>query len=189
LLIINHGAATATNVIVTNPIPSGNPEITFLPSASDTACSVVSGSITCNLGNGPSGQARALSIAFFVPTVSSCTPVTIHNVANVRADQEDTNFTNNVSNTISTTLLCPSVTVDPTPLNDPYIPYNTYIPYEHYDSYMEQGSSSRGICRTLERTHGSVSKRRGKKKVRISKGLERLLKECRSYGRIRNLEG
>jgi uncharacterized repeat protein (TIGR01451 family) len=90
LAVTNNGPATATNVIVTDALPSA---VTYL-SATTTAgtCSEANGTVTCLLGT----MANAGTATVTVLTLAGM-PSIISNTATVSADQTDPNLLNNTS--------------------------------------------------------------------------------------------
>ncbi len=107
----NAGPATATNVVVSDVIPSG---LTFNAAASSAGC-VLNGngtSVLCNNFNLNSGESKSFTIAFTVPTIANCTTSTIQNTATVSSSSTDPSSSNNTSQTVSTTATCPVVQVD-----------------------------------------------------------------------------
>jgi uncharacterized repeat protein (TIGR01451 family) len=90
LAITNNGPASATNVTVTDPLPSA---VIFL-SATTTAgtCSEAGGTVTCLLGT----MANAGTATVTILTLAG-TPSVISNTATVSADQTDPNLLNNSS--------------------------------------------------------------------------------------------
>jgi uncharacterized repeat protein (TIGR01451 family) len=90
LAVTNNGPASATNVIVTDPLPSA---VTYL-SASTTAgtCSEADSTVTCLLGT----MANAGTATVTILTLAG-TPSVVSNTATVSADQTDPNPNNNSS--------------------------------------------------------------------------------------------
>ena len=90
LAVTNNGPASATNVTVTDPLPSA---VTFL-SATTTAgtCSEAGGTVTCLLGT----MANAGTATVTILTLAGM-PGVIVNIATVSADQTDPNLLNNIS--------------------------------------------------------------------------------------------
>ncbi len=90
LAITNGGPASATDVIVTDPLPSA---VTYL-SATTTAgtCSQAGGTVTCLLGTMTNGATATVTIV----TLAGATGVA-SNTATVSADQTDPVLTNNSS--------------------------------------------------------------------------------------------
>jgi uncharacterized repeat protein (TIGR01451 family) len=93
LAITNNGPASATNVVVTDPLPSS---VTYL-SATTTAgtCSEAGGTVTCLLGT----MANAGTATVTILTLAGA-PGVISNTATVSADQTDPNLLNNSSTQI-----------------------------------------------------------------------------------------
>jgi uncharacterized repeat protein (TIGR01451 family) len=90
LAVTNGGPATATNVIVTDTLPSS---VTYL-SASTTAgtCSEASSTVTCLLGT----MANAGTATVTIVTLAGAPSIAV-NTATVKADQADPNLNNNTS--------------------------------------------------------------------------------------------
>ncbi len=90
LTVTNDGPASATNVIVTDPLPSA---VTYL-SATSTAgtCSEAGGTVTCQLGT----MANAATATVTIVTLAAA-PGMASNTATVSADQTDPNQANNTS--------------------------------------------------------------------------------------------
>jgi uncharacterized repeat protein (TIGR01451 family) len=90
LIVTNNGPATATNVIVADPLPT---DVTYL-SVNTTAgtCSEAGGTVTCLLGT----MANAGSATVSILTLAGA-PGTASNTATVSADQTDSNPINNTS--------------------------------------------------------------------------------------------
>ena len=100
LAVTNNGPATATNVTVTDTLPS---TVTYLSSTTTQGtCSEAGGTVTCLLG--PMLNAGTATISIL--TIPGQAGV-ISNTANVTADQTDPNLANNTS-TISVTVLQPT---------------------------------------------------------------------------------
>jgi uncharacterized repeat protein (TIGR01451 family) len=95
LAVTNNGPASATNVIVTDALPSA---VTYL-SATTTAgtCSEANGTVTCLLGTMPNAGTATVTIL----TLAGM-PSLILNTATVSADQTDPNLLNNTSTQIET---------------------------------------------------------------------------------------
>ena len=90
LTVTNNGPAPATNVMVTDPLPS---DFTFL-SANTTAgtCSEAGGTVTCSLGT----MANAANATVTILTLTGA-PGTATNTATVSANETDPNPNNNTS--------------------------------------------------------------------------------------------
>lgn len=100
LAITNNGPATATDVTITDTLPS---TVTYLSStATQGSCSEAGGTVTCLLGTMLDAGTATVSIL----TIPGQAGV-ISNTANVTADQTDSNLTNNTS-TVSVTVLQPT---------------------------------------------------------------------------------
>jgi uncharacterized repeat protein (TIGR01451 family) len=85
ITVINLGPDAATNVVVTDTLPSG---VTFVSASS--GCVHSAGVVTCNLGDIPAGGSVTITI---VVTVTA--PGTISNTATVTSDTLDPNTANN----------------------------------------------------------------------------------------------
>jgi uncharacterized repeat protein (TIGR01451 family) len=100
LAITNNGPASATDVIVTDPLPSA---VTYL-SASTTAgtCSEAGGTVTCLLGTMANAATATVTIVTLAATQGQAA-----NTATVSADQTDPNPANN-SSTQTETIVAPT---------------------------------------------------------------------------------
>jgi len=85
ITVTNGGPDAATNVVVTDTLPSG---VTFV--SASPGCVHSAGVVTCNLGNIPAGGSVTITI---VVTVTA--PGTISNTATVTSDTLDPNTANN----------------------------------------------------------------------------------------------
>jgi uncharacterized repeat protein (TIGR01451 family) len=100
LAVTNNGPATATNVTVTDTLPSS---VIYLASTTTQgACSEAGGTVTCLLGTMNSAGTATISIL----TIPG-TPGIITNTGNVTADQTDSNLNNNTSS-VDVTVLSPT---------------------------------------------------------------------------------
>jgi len=100
LAVTNNGPATATNVTVTDTLPS---TVIYLSSTTTQGnCSEAGGTVTCLLGTMANAGTATITI-LTIPTQ----PGVISNTANVTADQTDPNLANNTS-TASVTVLQPT---------------------------------------------------------------------------------
>ena len=89
-VVANNGAAAATNVMFTDPLPSG---LTYVSATSTQgSCSATGNSITCNLGGMPAGATATVLI-----TANVTAPGTLANTVNVAATQPDPNAANNTA--------------------------------------------------------------------------------------------
>ena len=102
LAVTNNGPASATNVIVTDALPSA---VTYL-SVTTTAgsCSEAGGTVTCLLGT----MANAGTATVSILTIAGA-PGTATNTATVSADQTDPNLSNNSSSQTETITFATSV--------------------------------------------------------------------------------
>jgi uncharacterized repeat protein (TIGR01451 family) len=100
LAVTNNGPASATNVIVTDPLPSA---VTYL-SATTTAgtCSEAGGTVTCLLGTMANAATATVTIVTLAGTQGQAS-----NTATVSADQTDPILTNN-SSTQTETITAPT---------------------------------------------------------------------------------
>jgi len=93
LAVTNNGPASATNVTVTDALPS---TVTYLQSTTNLgSCSEAGGSVTCQLGT--MASTGATSTATITILVIPGQPGVIQNTASVIADQTDPNTANNTS--------------------------------------------------------------------------------------------
>ena len=100
LAVINNGPASATNVTVTDTLPS---TVTYLSSTSTSgSCSEAGGTVTCLLGTMPNAATATITI-LTIPGQ----PGVISNTATVTADQTDSNAANNTS-TQNETVVAPT---------------------------------------------------------------------------------
>jgi uncharacterized repeat protein (TIGR01451 family) len=105
LTVTNNGPATATNVIVTDPLPT---DVTFL-SVNTTAgtCSEAGGTVTCLLGT----MANAANATVSILTLTAA-PGTATNTATVSADQTDPIPNNNTSTQTETITAATSIKLE-----------------------------------------------------------------------------
>ena len=102
LVITNNGPATATDVIVTDPLPS---DVTWLSdSTTQGTCSQAGGTVTCLLGSMTKGATATVTIL----TLAGA-PGTATNTATVSADQTDPNLANNTSTQTETITAATSI--------------------------------------------------------------------------------
>ena len=106
LFVLNSGPNTATNVVVTDTLPSS---VNLVSATTDQgACGgLVGDQITCNLGDLANGAFAEVRIEV-APQASG----TILNVAQVMADEHDPNFSNNTSAQTTTVLFNPAGPID-----------------------------------------------------------------------------
>jgi uncharacterized repeat protein (TIGR01451 family) len=99
LTVTNGGTATASNVVVTDPLPVG---VTFVDATS--GCNETAGLVTCNLGD--IGAGADLSVEITV-TVDEESCGSIENVAHVEAaDESGAALENNGSNSVTNEASC-----------------------------------------------------------------------------------
>jgi uncharacterized repeat protein (TIGR01451 family) len=100
LTVTNNGPASATNVTVTDTLPS---VVTYLSTnTTQGSCSEAGGTVTCLLGTMPNAGTATISI-LTLPN----TPGVVSNTATVSADQTDPNLANN-SSTQTETITAPT---------------------------------------------------------------------------------
>lgn len=100
LTATNNGPATATNVTVTDPLPSS---VTYLSaSATQGTCSQAGGTVTCLMGSMTNGATATVTII----TLGAAQGIA-SNTASVSADQTDSNTANN-SSTQTETITAPT---------------------------------------------------------------------------------
>ncbi|MDD4628304.1 MAG: DUF11 domain-containing protein [Candidatus Peribacteraceae bacterium] len=108
LTATNAGPGTATNVVIADVVPSG---LTFNSGASDASCRLNGGSVLCDNFSLTAGQSKTVTVAFTVSSAAACNS-TIQNAATVSASSTDPNSSNNQSQTVTTTVVCPVQTAD-----------------------------------------------------------------------------
>ena len=100
--VTNNGPATATNVTVTDSLPSQVAYISAVPSQG--TCSQAGGTVTCPLGTMASGATATITI-----TVTAVTRGSVTNTASVTANQPDPVVGNNsASNSPATLIVSPT---------------------------------------------------------------------------------
>ena len=108
LTVGNAGTVQATNVVVTDQIPSG---LTYNDSLSYGPCSQQGNAVVCSLGTLVANQFGSFLIAFDVPTIQNCSVVNVVNTATITGTQQDSNQSNNTASTQAspTRIDCPVV--------------------------------------------------------------------------------
>ena len=107
ITVANTGSGGATNVVLTDVLPSGG-ALSWTESPDVTACSITSGTLTCNFG------ALAAAASVSVHVVSPTSPAncgTINNTATVTLDNGPSPSPANAS----VDVLCPSLSIVKTP--------------------------------------------------------------------------
>ncbi len=107
--VTNAGPATATNVTVSDVIPTGF-QFNAANSSSNCVLNSAGTSVLCNNFSLNAGEFRDINIAFFVPTISSCTTTTMTNTATVSTSATDPNAANNSATSNVMTVNCPQTT-------------------------------------------------------------------------------
>jgi len=104
LAVTNNGPASATNVVVTDPLPSA---VTYLQVTTTTGtCSEAGGTVTCLLGTMANGATATITILTLAGT-----PGPAVNTASVTADQVDPNLNNNSSTQTETITASTKITL------------------------------------------------------------------------------
>ncbi len=103
-IVKNNGQASATNVIVGDPLPTGT---TFVAASSDNRCQLQGTTVFCALGTMTSGQQIALNITVQSTLPTTCTAGTILNRAAVQSDLFDPTIANNEAS-FTTQMTCPA---------------------------------------------------------------------------------
>ena len=102
---INFSTDTATGVTVTDTLPA---DLTFDPLLSDGICSASGSDVTCDIDTLTGSTVSTIQIVSSVSTGATCGSI-LQNAASVSASTPDPDMTNNISATVSTTVLCPLV--------------------------------------------------------------------------------
>lgn len=97
----NVGPATATNVVLSHPVPAG----TEFVQATDAACQVLAGTVQCPLGSMTTGAPRTLSFTFAILPATPCVTGSVAAHVSVTSDHDPV-LANNVGFT-STQITCP----------------------------------------------------------------------------------
>ena len=105
LTVTNNGPATATNVIVTDPLPTDFTSLSVNTTAG--TCSEAGGTVTCLLGT----MANAANATVTILTLTGA-PGTATNTATVSADQTDPNPNNNTSTQTETITAATSIKLE-----------------------------------------------------------------------------
>ncbi|MDD5041680.1 MAG: hypothetical protein PHX87_04730 [Candidatus Peribacteraceae bacterium] len=107
LTVFNAGPQASQNVVISDVIPAG---LTWNSAQTSSGCVLNGGgtSVLCNNFTLTAGQNRSFTVAFNVPTTVTCSAV-IQNTATV-STSNDSNSSNNISQTIVTTVQCPTPT-------------------------------------------------------------------------------
>ncbi len=103
LTVTNAGPAIAQNVIVTDAYPAG---FVYNAAASDSRCTNLGSQVRCTLGSMNVGS-QSIVLNFTVGMPAVCAPI-VYNTAIVSTSSIDPNFSNNTSNTVVSTMTCPS---------------------------------------------------------------------------------
>ncbi len=104
LAVKNLGPATATGVVVGDPLPVGT---TFVAAASDSRCQLQGNTVFCTIGFMAANQEITLNLTLATQAQQSCVPGTVTNRAAVQNDRQDPNLQNNESS-VTTQLTCPA---------------------------------------------------------------------------------
>jgi len=94
----NAGPATATNVQVTDDIPTGMAYV----DDPDDSCTEFLGIVTCDFGDIPAGEPEARFAVITVVPEATISDTTVSNIAAVTSDSPDPNAANNDSEEVST---------------------------------------------------------------------------------------
>jgi uncharacterized repeat protein (TIGR01451 family) len=106
--VSNHGTATATNVIVTDPVPA---TMAFNAGASDSSCQIANNVVSCAIGQLVNGETEDIIIAFDTTPLNPCVANQVENIATVRSDQSDPTTSNNQS-AVTINVQCPQQPAD-----------------------------------------------------------------------------
>jgi len=99
----NTGPATAQSALVRFPVPT---YLTYQSaSLSGGSCSLVGSEVDCNLGNMTNGQTTPITLNFSTPSTCTST-LTTQATAIISSSTNDPNSSNNVSQTVTTTITC-----------------------------------------------------------------------------------
>jgi uncharacterized repeat protein (TIGR01451 family) len=120
LTAVNDGPATATNVVVTDPLPAGT---TFV-SASSSVGTVAhaGGTVTANLGTLTAGQSATIDV---IVSVSSAQLVPLTNTATITGSEVDTNPANNSASVNTAVVTITDLQITKTDTPDPVVSQGT----------------------------------------------------------------
>jgi uncharacterized repeat protein (TIGR01451 family) len=96
ILVGNSGTTQATNVVVSDTVPTG---LVYNDALSYGPCALSGNVVSCPLGTLAQNQFGSFYIAFDTPAVQNCSQVTVTNVATISGTQTDSNSSNNTSST------------------------------------------------------------------------------------------
>ena len=99
--VANGGPGPASGVTVTDVLPAG---VSFIDAAPTSACSDAAGTVTCELGSLADGATASIEL-HVVADVPPGDPVVVVNTATVASDRLDLDPANDVSETVSTTVV------------------------------------------------------------------------------------
>lgn len=105
LNVRNNGTTSASNTVLTDPIPAG---LVFNANSSDGSCTQIGTDVVCGLGSLNGGLTRTVRLSFTAPAVSQCNTVTVSNQASVSTTTSESDTSNNTSAVVSTRIDCPA---------------------------------------------------------------------------------